>query len=183
MIMSRLIFLRQAHRTLYEITYSITEFYSWPILFAITGCCTRLILSLYYLIMVIMSVKAASVTRYILAFLWVIVFIFPIIPLTGFVTRISTEIKRTGDVVNRIMNKYSTQIKIHYELEQFSIELLHRKLRFTACGLFSLDGGLVTSMTSTMITYMIILVQFKDSILTVPTPTTPPTSTHNMMCT
>ncbi|KAK0167821.1 hypothetical protein PV327_001680 [Microctonus hyperodae] len=52
-----------------------------------------------------------------------------------------------------------------YELEQFSIELLHRNTLFTAREFFSINGGLLQSIIGTTITYMIIIMQYKQSEL------------------
>ncbi|PBC29229.1 Putative gustatory receptor [Apis cerana cerana] len=47
------------------------------------------------------------------------------------------------------------------KLEQFSLQLLHQKVKFTANGYFTLDNTLFHSMINTVTTYMVILVQFQ----------------------
>ncbi|XP_071862250.1 putative gustatory receptor 28b, partial [Bombus fervidus] len=47
------------------------------------------------------------------------------------------------------------------ELEQFSLQLLHRKIKFTANQYFTLDNTLFQSILSTVTTYIIILIQFQ----------------------
>nr|CAD7267280.1 unnamed protein product [Timema shepardi] len=51
-------------------------------------------------------------------------------------------------------------------LRQFSLQLLHSKLHFTACGLFPLDYTLIYSIVGASTTYLIILVQFQMSTRT-----------------
>ncbi|XP_029179003.1 gustatory receptor for sugar taste 43a-like, partial [Nylanderia fulva] len=47
------------------------------------------------------------------------------------------------------------------QLEIFSLQLLHRPLEFSACGLFTLDRTLVTSIAGAVTTYLVILIQFQ----------------------
>ncbi|XP_044587815.1 uncharacterized protein LOC123267314 [Cotesia glomerata] len=46
-------------------------------------------------------------------------------------------------------------------LVEFSIELLHQKMEFSAFGIISFDGSLLETMTGTIVTYLVILVQFQ----------------------
>ncbi|XP_034944092.1 gustatory and pheromone receptor 32a-like [Chelonus insularis] len=94
---------------------------------------------------------------------WIIKNIFPIAVLTSSVTSVSTEMTRTSKIVSKLMSINETHPQVKYEMEQFLIELLHRNVDFTACGLFSIDGSLLTSIISTTITYLIIFLQFKRS--------------------
>ncbi|KAG8230853.1 Gustatory receptor 10 [Ladona fulva] len=50
-----------------------------------------------------------------------------------------------------------------YPLRLFALQLLHTPFRSSACGFFPLDLTLFTSMTATVVTYLVILVQFKSS--------------------
>jgi len=47
------------------------------------------------------------------------------------------------------------------QLEIFSLQLLHRPLEFSACGLFTLDRTLITSIAGAVTTYLVILLQFQ----------------------
>ncbi|EFN67318.1 Putative gustatory receptor 28b [Camponotus floridanus] len=47
------------------------------------------------------------------------------------------------------------------QLEIFSLQLLHRPLEFTACGLFTLDRTLITSLAGAVTTYLVIIIQFQ----------------------
>ncbi|XP_029179006.1 gustatory receptor for sugar taste 43a-like [Nylanderia fulva] len=49
------------------------------------------------------------------------------------------------------------------QLEIFSLQLLHRPLEFSACGLFTLDRSLVTSIAGAVTTYLVILMQFQQA--------------------
>lgn len=83
---------------------------------------------------------------------------------------VNVQVKNTADVVRALLARSTTsrhdvievsrqqmQINIFFEnsceivkvfqLKQFAIELLHRKIDFTACGLFSLDRTLLHSVS------------------------------------
>jgi gustatory receptor len=45
-------------------------------------------------------------------------------------------------------------------LEQFSLQLLHQKIQFTAFGFFNLDFTLLYTIVAAITTYLVILIQF-----------------------
>nr|CAD7573886.1 unnamed protein product [Timema californicum] len=49
------------------------------------------------------------------------------------------------------------------KLKLFSLQLLHSKIQFTACGFFTLDYTLLHSIVAALTTYLIILIQFQLS--------------------
>ncbi|KAG6799153.1 gustatory receptor 28b [Apis mellifera caucasica] len=80
--------------------------------------------------------------------------------LTSKVTNVINEIEKTGCIIHVLLNcTIDRETKI--ELEQFSLQLLHQKVKFTANGYFTLDNTLFQSMINTVTTYMVILFQFQ----------------------
>lgn len=45
-------------------------------------------------------------------------------------------------------------------LEQFSLQLLHQKIQFSAFGFFNLDFTLIYAIVAAITTYLVILIQF-----------------------
>ncbi|XP_026673733.1 gustatory receptor for sugar taste 43a [Ceratina calcarata] len=72
------------------------------------------------------------------------------------------EGKRTAVLVSRLLS-CSFEANTRQELEIFSLQLLHRPLEFSPCGLFDLDRTLITSMAGVVTTYLVILVQFQNA--------------------
>ncbi|KAI4496153.1 hypothetical protein M0802_008020 [Mischocyttarus mexicanus] len=78
------------------------------------------------------------------------------------------QAKRTAILVSQLLSS-NPNAECRKHLEIFSLQLLHRPLDFTACGLFSLDRSLVTSVSDTqhgkiasaVTTYLVILIQFQ----------------------
>lgn len=59
----------------------------------------------------------------------------------------SRESEKTAISVHKLMNVTSDE-RLRKSLYQLSIQLLHRKVRFTACGLFNLDRSLIFTVSS-----------------------------------
>ncbi|XP_026669527.1 putative gustatory receptor 28b isoform X4 [Ceratina calcarata] len=76
------------------------------------------------------------------------------------VIEITAEIESTGNIVHALLNRVIDR-ETKAELEQFSLQLLHRKVKFTAYGYFTLDNSLLRAMIGTVATYMVILIQFQ----------------------
>ncbi|XP_050597291.1 gustatory receptor for sugar taste 43a-like [Bombus affinis] len=69
------------------------------------------------------------------------------------------EGKKTAALVSQLLS-CCFEADARRELEIFSLQLLHRPLEFSACGLFSLDRNLITSIAGVITTYLVILVQY-----------------------
>ncbi|XP_011068140.1 PREDICTED: putative gustatory receptor 28b [Acromyrmex echinatior] len=68
--------------------------------------------------------------------------------------------KKTGNIVHDLLNcTIGKETKV--ELKKFSLQLLHRKIQFTANGYFTLDNTFLHSLIGTVVTYLVILVQFQ----------------------
>ncbi|KAK2585408.1 hypothetical protein KPH14_010080 [Odynerus spinipes] len=70
------------------------------------------------------------------------------------------EAKNTAVIVSQLLSS-STNEECRKHLEVFSLQLLHQPLDFTACGLFSFDRTLITSIAGAVTTYLVILIQFQ----------------------
>ncbi|KAJ9591819.1 hypothetical protein L9F63_001636 [Diploptera punctata] len=75
------------------------------------------------------------------------------------------QANRTGVLVHKLMTKTSNS-HVREELELFSMQLLHSKVRFTACGFFPLDFTLLYSIVGAVTTYLVILIQFQQTFTT-----------------
>lgn len=72
----------------------------------------------------------------------------------------TTQEKKTAVMVSQLLSMSSNK-EGRKQLEIFSLQLLHRPLEFSACGLFTLDRTLVTSIAGAVTTYLVILIQFQ----------------------
>ncbi|XP_012055657.1 PREDICTED: LOW QUALITY PROTEIN: putative gustatory receptor 28b [Atta cephalotes] len=67
---------------------------------------------------------------------------------------------KAGNLVHDLLN-CAIEKETNAELKKFSLQLLHRKIQFTANGYFTLDNTFLYSLTGTVVTYLVILVQFQ----------------------
>ncbi|XP_020292580.1 putative gustatory receptor 28b isoform X2 [Pseudomyrmex gracilis] len=157
----QLLKLRDAHSHLCEISENISEFFSMPILFGITFFFLTLIYNGYYLLSpLLMSDEVLEYKIFSNTVFWLIFLIYPVCLLTNRITKISNEIGKTGNVVHDLLS-CAVGKKAEAELKQFSLQLLHRNIRFTVNGYFSLDNSFLHSLIGTVATYLVILVQFQ----------------------
>ncbi|KAK0093884.1 hypothetical protein PV326_012406 [Microctonus aethiopoides] len=105
----------------------------------------KFINNLYYLNTILFGSKESESISLCNGYLWTIECLFPLIILVKSVTEITREMERTRIIVNKVIPTNISCRRMRYELEDFSIQLLHRKVSFSACGLFLLDGTLLTS--------------------------------------
>ncbi|XP_057340063.1 putative gustatory receptor 28b [Microplitis mediator] len=93
--------------------------------------------------------------------MWIIKNIFPTSYLTISITKLFNEVERTDKIVSEIIRVYPNNMRIRYQMEQFSMELLHKNINFNAFGLFSFDGSLLISLLHTAIINTFIIINFK----------------------
>ncbi|KAL0107950.1 hypothetical protein PUN28_014895 [Cardiocondyla obscurior] len=92
--------------------------------------------------------------------IWLLTLIYPISLLTNIITKILKEIGKTGSMLHNLLS-YAIGKETKSELKQFSLQLLHRKIQFTANGYFVLDNSFLHSLIGTVVTYLVILIQFQ----------------------
>ncbi|XP_043287296.1 gustatory receptor 68a-like [Venturia canescens] len=153
---------RRAYNILYVIGLDVAEFYSMPILFIIPLNCVQIIYNAYWSVMPFThNLDTDSTIVIASSIFWVFAQMIPIAILAKSVDSVSAEMKKMADGIYKVLNGCNLSREDQAELEQFSIELLHRKIAFSAYGLFPLDGSLVYSIFSSAITYLVILLQFQ----------------------
>ncbi|KAJ9588174.1 hypothetical protein L9F63_018438, partial [Diploptera punctata] len=94
-----------------------------------------------------------SVTMFVI---WAGVRMLKLICLTTSSQMASGEANRTRVLVQKLLLSSDTECN---NLRYFSNQLLHYKLRFTACGFFTLDSTLLQSVAAAVTTYLVILLQ------------------------
>ncbi|XP_038106860.1 gustatory receptor for bitter taste 22e-like [Culex quinquefasciatus] len=69
------------------------------------------------------------------------------------------ESRATADILHKF-NALNINPELKKNIEMFLIQLLHHPLKFTACGMFSLDYTVIFSIITSTASYLIILMQF-----------------------
>ncbi|KAF3429918.1 hypothetical protein E2986_13202 [Frieseomelitta varia] len=116
------------------------------VLLAVTvTCLLHLVITPYFLILQV--TKASEKHEWIFLFVqagWCIIHITRMLIIVQPSYSTVAEGKRTATLVSQLLS-CSFDADTRRELEIFSLQLLHRPLEFSACGLFSLDRNLITS--------------------------------------
>ncbi|KAJ9599119.1 hypothetical protein L9F63_010387, partial [Diploptera punctata] len=151
------------HENLCSVIKMINYVYSVPLLLSI-------ILVLFYLIfcvfMFISKVFNNENFKCIPIHVYVIFFYFlsKAIIIIYYCKICSSKANRTGVLVHQVL-RFTINEKIREELELFSLQLLHQKVQFTACGFFPLDFTLLYSVVGAVTTYLVILLQFQQQFV------------------
>ncbi|XP_015432847.1 PREDICTED: putative gustatory receptor 28b [Dufourea novaeangliae] len=153
--------LRDIHDNLCDLSTEVSRFYSMPALIAITFLFFTLLYNTYYLLEpLIVDNSILDLMPMVNTILWLIFLLYPLVLLTTKITNIMDKIQETGVFVH-ILLKCAIDRETKSELREFSLQLLHRNIKFTANGYFSLDNTLLQSIVSAVTTYLVILIQFQ----------------------
>ncbi|KOC68100.1 Putative gustatory receptor 28a [Habropoda laboriosa] len=156
-----LVQVRNLHEHLCDVSGKVSQFYAPPILMATFFTFVTLLYNTYYLVEPFLSTSEyLDPVIMINTVFWLLALLYPFNLLTNKITSVTNEIERTGGVVHTLLN-CTIDRGMKTELERFSLQLLHRKIRFTANGYLELDNASFQSMLSTVTMYMVVLIQFE----------------------
>lgn len=130
------------HASLCDTNVLINKAFGLPILVVAITCLVHLIITPYFLMMEANSDKEALFI--VVQFLWCGLHVVRMLIVVQPCYATTTESKCTAVLISRLLT-YNLDPQVGKQLEIFSLQLLHRPLVFSACGLFSLDRALVTS--------------------------------------
>ncbi|XP_063988153.1 gustatory receptor for sugar taste 43a-like isoform X3 [Diachasmimorpha longicaudata] len=148
------------HSSICDTNVLLNKAFGLPILVVTITCLLHLIITPYFLMMEANSDKEALFIA--VQFAWCAFHVFRMLIVVQPCYATTTESKRTAVLVSQLLT-YHWEPYVRKQLELFSLQLLHRPLDFTACGLFSLDRALITSMAGAVTTYLVILIQFQKA--------------------
>ncbi|XP_032294481.1 putative gustatory receptor 28b isoform X2 [Drosophila virilis] len=91
-----------------------------------------------------------------------ILYLIAIISIVEGSNRAIKKSEKTGGIVHSLLNKTKSP-EVRDKLQQFSMQLMHLKINFTAAGLFNIDRTLYFTISGALTTYLIILLQFTSN--------------------
>ncbi|XP_015437464.1 PREDICTED: gustatory receptor for sugar taste 43a-like [Dufourea novaeangliae] len=148
------------HSLLCDTVTLINNMFGVVILAATTTCLLHLVITPYFLIL-----QASETHEWIFLAvqgMWCIFHVARMLIIVQPTYSTVVEGKRTAILVSQLLSS-SVEANARRQLETFSLQLLHRPLEFSACGLFSLDRALITSIAGAVTTYLVILIQFQNA--------------------
>ncbi|THK32869.1 putative gustatory receptor 28a [Diachasma alloeum] len=164
LIVENLIVIKHARNCVLKLSREVSGFYSFPVLLVIFYCCCCCVDTTYFYVMTVMRPGKDGDDNDLAGFIFcVLLNLYPIMILSTSVNRFHAETEQTAEIVYDLMESHGTNEDIELLLNNFAVELLHKKVSFNACGLFTLDCTLLHSIFAMIATYLLILVQFKPS--------------------
>ncbi|KDR24352.1 hypothetical protein L798_04300, partial [Zootermopsis nevadensis] len=156
-------YLRELHVSAREVAESVNSAYSLLLLLSTAIMFLSLTHILYFIFMDFVVQKNSLLcneTPNISYFIWLFYYVLRLIWLVYFPCFAAKEANRTAIVVHKLLGQ-TNDLVLREEIQQFSLQLLHEKVKFTACGFFPLDFTLLYSIVGAVTTYLVILIQFQ----------------------
>jgi len=146
--------LRQIYSELYDITCLINDTYGIPILATVCSMLTGVVFSLYE-VLIYFNVWGGEDLTY------GVIFMALFLKLTVFCDTATNKAKSSRILVQKLLLERNCSNECVEELKLFSLQLQAMTSEYTACGFFSLNLRLFTSVVSVIVSYIVILVQIK----------------------
>ncbi|KAH8413474.1 hypothetical protein KR009_011462 [Drosophila setifemur] len=154
------------HNLLCDICQTIEEYFTYPLLGIIAISFLFILFDDFYILEAIMNPKRLDVFEaeeffsfFLIQMMWYIIIIVTIVEASS---RTILHSNYTGATVHKILN-LTDDPELRDRLFRLSLQLSHRKVLFTAAGLFRLDRTLIFTITGAATCYLIILVQFRST--------------------
>ncbi|XP_057334107.1 uncharacterized protein LOC130673184 isoform X1 [Microplitis mediator] len=152
-----------AYVKLCEICGDIADFYGLPILIAITYIGgSSILISYFFMLLFSETIQIDYIVCLCqgMRLLWMALLI---LMLTTYVTKTINQSNETANIINVLMDRCAMDEKVEKEFVKFLRHLLFRMVKFTACDIISLDCRLLATIAGTVVTYIIILIQFRTN--------------------
>ncbi|XP_069698463.1 putative gustatory receptor 28a [Periplaneta americana] len=163
---TKVVALRDIQDSLCATSEALNSAYSFLLLYTSAKTFICLTHSLYFILLsLFMNSTEGScghVSHY-AYYMWFLHYALKLVWLVYYSSSTIYQANRTAILVHKLLAKIRDS-DIREELRLFSLQLLHRKVQFTACGFFPLDFTLLYSIVGAVTTYLVILIQFQLSL-------------------
>lgn len=162
---TKVIFLRDIQDSLCGTSETLNSAYSFLLLYTSAKTFICLTHSLYFILLRLFMSDSntcgdGSPYSY---YMWFLHYAIKLVWLVFYSSSAIQQANRTAVLVHKLITK-TRDPGLREELRLFSLQLLHRKVKFTACGFFPLDFTLLYSIVGAVTTYLVILIQFQLSL-------------------
>ncbi|XP_023173767.1 putative gustatory receptor 28a [Drosophila hydei] len=154
------------HNLLCDICHTIEEYFTYPLLGIIAISFLFILFDDFYILEALLNPKRLDYFEadeffafFLTQMIWYIVIIFLIVEASSSTIRHSSC---SAAIVHKILN-ITDDLELRDRLFRLSLQLSHRKVKFTAAGLFRLDRTLIFTITGAATCYLIILIQFRST--------------------
>ncbi|XP_072754243.1 uncharacterized protein [Anoplolepis gracilipes] len=106
--------------------------------------------------------EEASITAWFGNFLWSFIFILRLCAINYFCETVSVKANKTSKIIDQLTGNLR-YAKIRKELYQFTLQIMHRPLKFTGMGLFYFGNNFVQKFCMRFVTFIIIILQMSGN--------------------
>nr|WKF45132.1 gustatory receptor 24 [Podabrus annulatus] len=131
-----------------------------PILMILISCLLHLVVTPYFMVVEITGRK--NLLFLTLQSIWLLTHIVRLVIIVEGCYGCTVELKKTRPLVCKLFS-YDFDEKFKRQLHIFAAELNYRVIEYTACGLFTIDRTLITTIAGAVTTYLVILIQFQKT--------------------
>ncbi|KAH0555168.1 hypothetical protein KQX54_015755 [Cotesia glomerata] len=140
--------IRQGYAVLLDVCDDVSKFYGSSILFSLTYAFGVTVYYSYYALTHSMISAEKSWIDTIDAILPLISVVIAVTAICILANNVTDQMLKFPDVINKLLDVRFFQREIKTELEIFSYQVSHKKIMFQACSLFSIDCGLLRSVSN-----------------------------------
>ncbi|NP_001177448.1 gustatory receptor 29 [Nasonia vitripennis] len=155
--------LKDLHISVCDVAASLGQFYSIPALFCIKYEFISFTFYFYFVTKLFTGMYHETITIHTIFFyvFGILHFIVPLIDLVGSTSAVVNEGKTSVELISKWIEVVKDQEQSTVRMSHFPNYFAQKKLKFTAAGLFPLDGSLILSIAGSITTYLMILLQFE----------------------
>ncbi|KAL7306433.1 hypothetical protein TKK_0001850 [Trichogramma kaykai] len=159
--------LQRLYTSVVKISRELSDFYASPMLVVSINVFLTLVIYSYYVVRPIVFIGSQGLNEHQIDLMVhctasLIFYVTGMVVLTRCVATTEAEGKLTGEIVNESLNNVSSPLFMD-QLKQFSCYLYHANIQFSVYTFFRLDESLLISISGSITTYLVILLQFKES--------------------
>uniref|UniRef100_A0A1A9X0R0 Uncharacterized protein n=1 Tax=Glossina brevipalpis TaxID=37001 RepID=A0A1A9X0R0_9MUSC len=154
----------EIHQLIYEAASTANKYFTYQLLTIISIAFLIIVFDAYYVLETLLGKskrESKFKTEEFVTFFscQMILYLIAIVSIVESSNRATKKSEKTGGIVHTLLNRAKTP-EVKNKLQQFSLQLIHLKINFTAAGLFNIDRSLYFTISGALTTYLIILLQF-----------------------
>nr|QKN21413.1 gustatory receptor [Bactrocera dorsalis] len=157
----------EIHHMICDAASTANKYFTYQLLTIISIAFLLIVFDAYYVLEILLGKSAHEGKFKTVEFVTffscqMILYVIAIVSIVEGSNRAIQKSEKTSGIVHSLLNK-AKNAELKEKLQQFSLQLLHLKIHFTAAGLFNIDRTLYFTISGALTTYLIILLQFSNS--------------------
>ncbi|CAH1404324.1 unnamed protein product [Nezara viridula] len=141
----------------------LNNIYKLQLLCTASGCFMKMLFNIYFAMFGQRFDSVKNILQSIEIILWTFYYLLRFLTTTITASLTSKEAMKTRTIVAHINSRHLSK-EIQEELNLFSNHISSMEMKFTACGLLTVNSRLITAAIATGTTYLVVLVQFRPQI-------------------